>query len=210
MLQTLLHTIWVNVTNSTKIQATSNQFKTSITPSEETFSIWGFIYDRLLRFALSPVSRSAMVIALFDESCQSNRQWVHAFVQCDWVACQAHLYALKRSLRLLRTASTCGDERYLFDVYKTWVSCAISIQDEIALRYSNKRSLDCNRGFSKLCRQLHRPTNNQSKRGVYGWLLQGLASKLTASQIRRLPRAYRNGLTLTNGKMPLSHYLAPK
>ena len=217
MLTTFLHTIWVNAANSAGIKANSSRFPTSITPSDGTFSIWSFIYDGLLRFVLSPAPRSAMVIALFDESCQSNRQWVHAFVQQDLAACQKTLRALKRTLRLLRSELTCADERYLFDVYRAWVSCASAIQDEITRLYSDgggrTRNRRYDKGFSKLCAQLHRPTHNRAKRGVYGWLLQGLASKLTAAQIRALPRAYRRTLhdVLNHnvGQLPLSHYLAP-
>ena len=217
MLSTFLHTMWVNATNSAGIKATSSRFPTSITPSDGTFAIWSFIYDGLLRFVLSPAPRSARVIALFDESCESNRQWVHAFVQQDWVACQKSLYALTRTLRSLRSALTCADERYMFDVYRAWVSCASAVQDEIARLYSDggggSRRRRRDEGFSKLCARLHRPTHNRAKRGVYGWLLQGLASKLTAAQIRALPRSYRRTLhDVRNhnvGPLPLSHYLAP-
>lgn len=208
MIAAFYQTMWVNAVNSRAISDTSNRFPTSITPSGATFSIWSYIYYRLFWFACRPVARSPHVVSLFEESCRHNQQWVHSFVRCDWASCQAALSALERSLRRLRAASTRADDRHLFDVYRTWVSCAGVVQDALAQRYSANRGADGrgDDGFSKLSRILRRPSLNRTERGVYRWLLQGLVDKLTQSQIRGLPKGYRK---IRTDPTPLSYYIAP-
>jgi len=207
MLTTFAHTLWVNMVHSREISDTSHRFPTSITPTDATFSIWGDIYYRLVRFVCAPVDRTAHVRSLFDESCRLNRQWVQSFVQRDWASCQAHLKALERTLRSLRDASTHPDDQHLFDVYRTWVSCAALIQDAVAQRYSHKgdpiRLHDD--GWSKLCHVLRNPHHNRTERGVFRWLLHGLVGKLRPSEIRRLPRAYRR---IRPDPAPFSDYIA--
>ena len=191
MIHAYAQNLLVNAVNSRAISDISDQFPTSITPSHETFSIWGMIYYRLLLFVCAPVQRSSHVLSLFEESCRQSQQWIHSFNGRDWNACQERLRALEQTLHQLHAASASPDDRFLFDLYRTWVSCASLVQDAIVTRYLH-RDGQSDDGFLQLNRKLHDKTPlTPTQRGVYQWLLHGLVDKLTKSQVSRLPKAYQ-------------------
>jgi len=204
MVHAYAQNLLANATNSRAISDISDQFPTSITPSDETFSIWGTIYYRLLLFVCAPVQRSQHVRALFEESCLHSQAWIHSFTRCEWLACQGRLRALERTLRRLHDASATHDERVLFDLYSTWVSCASLVQDALVTRYVH-RDGQSDDGFARLNRQLRKSHPTSTQRGVYQWLLHGLVAKLTPSQIQRLPREYQS---IRTEPTQLSFYVA--
>ena len=116
--------MFANVRYGSQLSNISKKYPLQIAPNGNTFGIWGVIYSRLFFNSLSsyPPEKSEQFI----KSLRASSNWLREFTNENF----------DESLKLMQEISDANEKlanhpdnsnyyQYTFDVYNTWIKCAL-------------------------------------------------------------------------------------
>ena len=175
----------------------SDKYKTKITPTDQTFSIWGFIYINLTKNILNLDNE------LFIQSMRLNREWLSLFVKEDLIKSYSTIEKLKTvNIKLADQYHSNEKLKYILDVYATWVIFASALNELIVEEYIFSRRAYPKEKLESLLIEFKKSNLTNGQRDTIQWALTGIVKN--HCEYRELVSLYFN-IDLSK-KMEISNF----
>ena len=161
-----------------------SQQKIKVFPSPKTFSIWIYIYSRLVYYVFKRPNIS--IDTLFSYTVEFNTNWLTSFTSFTSPLNESYqsLVNLKYTLKdIIKLYNNVYDYDYnTFVIYYTWVNVACILQKvSIVNKTSNEKELLTN--ILDLLRDLYDNERDYINKGVLMWTAAGLYNKYSNLKI---------------------------
>jgi len=183
--RTLLENAWYG----SGINTVSVKYPLDISPSSETFKIWGVIYSGIFAtLLLTEHLDDSTCKELFSESMRLNREWIKVFTSGD----RAEGYVIIKKLKetndeLVVALRAKGVNNYYLEMYSTWVTAANILSNRIANYGDGEDSVEIL--YTTIYDMYQNKEISYAERTTLRWAIQGITPPTSSQKFTDLKNA---------------------
>ena len=169
-------TLIINAIYAPGIQAISDRYPLEITPSTETFQIWGVIYYGIfLTLLLTDHLDDKISTELFDKSLMLNQEWVQAFASDEITKANEKIAKLREiNKELVAHLRSKGVNNYYIEMYNAWVNIASVLNNRIEKYNSNDDKQAINELYENVYKTYDDNNISYAEKITLQWAIQGI------------------------------------